>query len=154
MLRDNVFKAERFYNTVIANVISARHALVSRNTGEVGSFGLRPGSQVDLSRNGSLFGTVDGMLRGNTLNPMERVEVLVQDNLVAGGATLTGNDGGVGKEELPNLRVLVSICPSWLVILWSNLRGTNACHTWPRSSHDSQSSYDTTSREWPSSERQ
>jgi len=79
---------------------------MSRNTGEVGSLGLHPGSQVDLGGNGSLFGTVNGMLRGNTLNTVKRVEVLVQDNLVAGSAALAGNDGGVGKEELPNLMVV------------------------------------------------
>lgn len=34
---------------------------------------------------------------------MGRVDVLDQGDLVAGGSTLTGDDGGVSKEEFPNL---------------------------------------------------
>jgi hypothetical protein len=44
------------------------------------------------------------MVGGDTLNTVERVDVLVEDNLVAGSGTLTGDNGGVGQEEFPNLR--------------------------------------------------
>lgn len=39
----------------------------------------------------------------NTLNTVRRVDVLDQGKLEAGGRTLSGDDGRVGKEEFPNL---------------------------------------------------
>ena len=44
-----------------------------------------------------------GELGRDTLNTVGRVDVLDQGDLVAGGSALTGDDGGVGKEELPDL---------------------------------------------------
>jgi hypothetical protein len=40
----------------------------------------------------------------NTLNTVGRVDVLDQCQLVAGGTTLSGGDGAVGEEVLPDLR--------------------------------------------------
>jgi hypothetical protein len=37
------------------------------------------------------------------------VDVLDQGELVAGGTSLTGDDGGVGKEELPDLKIPLAI---------------------------------------------
>lgn len=42
-------------------------------------------------------------LVGNTLDTVSRVDVLDQDDLEAGGATLAGDDGRGSKEVLPNL---------------------------------------------------
>lgn len=43
---------------------------------------------------------------------MGRVDVLDQGELVAGGTTLAGDDGGVGEEELPDLKgpLVVILC--------------------------------------------
>lgn len=43
-------------------------------------------------------------LRLDTLDPVRGVDVLDQRDLVAGGGALAGDDGGVGEEELPDLR--------------------------------------------------
>jgi hypothetical protein len=40
----------------------------------------------------------------DTLNTVGRVDVLDQCQLVAGGTTLSGGDGAVGEEVLPDLR--------------------------------------------------
>lgn len=39
----------------------------------------------------------------DALNSVSRVDVLDQGDLEASGATLSGDDGGVGKEVLPDL---------------------------------------------------
>lgn len=40
---------------------------------------------------------------------MGRVDVLDQSELVAGGTSLTGDDGGVGEEELPDLKGILVV---------------------------------------------
>ena len=40
---------------------------------------------------------------------MSGVDVLDQGELVAGGTSLTGDDGGVGKEELPDLKIPLAV---------------------------------------------
>ena len=47
----------------------------------------------------------DAILAGNTFDPMSRVDILDQNNLIASGSSLAGNNGSPGKEELPNLVV-------------------------------------------------
>ena len=47
--------------------------------------------------------TGQAVLRVDALNTVGRVDVLDEGNLVAGGGTLAGGDGGVGKEVLPDL---------------------------------------------------
>ena len=39
----------------------------------------------------------------DALNTVSRVDILDQGDLVAGGTSLTRDDGGIGKEEFPNL---------------------------------------------------
>ena len=53
-------------------------------------------------RLGRVQSTGEGVLSGDTLNTMEGVQVLVEDDLVAGGTTLAGGDGRVRKEVLPD----------------------------------------------------
>lgn len=52
---------------------------------------------------GLLESSSKGELSWDTLNTVSGVDVLDQGDLVAGGSTLTGDDGGVSKEELPDL---------------------------------------------------
>ena len=47
--------------------------------------------------------TKEAGLRGNALDAVGGVEVLDEGDLVAGGGTLAGYDGGVGEEEFPDL---------------------------------------------------
>ena len=50
-----------------------------------------------------LQSTGEGELGWNTEDAVSGVDVLDKSNLVAGSTSLTGNDGGVGKEVLPDL---------------------------------------------------
>lgn len=43
------------------------------------------------------------MMGSDTLDTMERIDVLVKNDLVTSGGTLTRDDGRVGQEEFPNL---------------------------------------------------
>jgi hypothetical protein len=45
----------------------------------------------------------ESMLGRDALDSVSRVDVLDESDLVAGGTTLAGDDGRVGKEELPDL---------------------------------------------------
>ena len=74
--------------------------LLNRDAGELDSVVLSPGLQVSpgVSKRAG-----KSLLSGDALNPVVGVDVLGEDNLVARGAALAGNDGGVGKEELPDL---------------------------------------------------
>ena len=47
---------------------------------------------------------VKPVLLRDVLNAMSRVDVLDQSDLVAGGGTLTRNDGRPSKEKFPNLQ--------------------------------------------------
>ncbi len=42
----------------------------------------------------------------DTLDTVSRVDVLDQGNLVAGCSSLTGRDGGISKEKLPDLQTI------------------------------------------------
>jgi hypothetical protein len=42
----------------------------------------------------------------NALDAVSGVQVLDEGNLIAGSGALARNDGGVSKEEFPNLNVL------------------------------------------------
>lgn len=44
----------------------------------------------------------------DTLDSVDGVDVLDEGKLVASGRALAGDDGGVSKEEFPNLTVLVT----------------------------------------------
>lgn len=68
----------------------------------LGSPGLEIGAAV-------LESIGQGELGRNTLNTVRRVDVLDEGDLETGGAALSGDDGGVSKEELPNLFFEVSI---------------------------------------------
>lgn len=78
----------------------ARDSLLDRDAGEVSGVSLGPGLEIGL---GSVRGAADAVLGGDTLDAVVRVDVLVENDLVAGGAALAGDDGRVGKEELPDL---------------------------------------------------
>lgn len=52
---------------------------------------------------GSLEGARKTELGVDTLDTVGRVDVLDHGDLVASGGTLTGDDGGVGKEVFPDL---------------------------------------------------
>lgn len=55
---------------------------------------------------GSSHSTLETKLRSGALNPVNRVDVLHQRDLVARCRSLAGNDGGIGKEVLPDLGIL------------------------------------------------
>lgn len=74
--------------------------LLNRDAGELDSVVLSPGLQVSPGVSKS---TGKSLLSGDALHPVIGVDVLGENNLVARGAALAGNDGGVGKEELPDL---------------------------------------------------
>jgi hypothetical protein len=52
---------------------------------------------------------MEAVLGGDALDAVRGVEVLDDDHLEAGGAALAGGDGGPGKEELPDLGLLVKV---------------------------------------------
>ena len=56
--------------------------------------------KLDLGRG---QGAGESELRGDSLDPVGGVEVLDQRDLVACGAALTRDDGGIGQKELPDL---------------------------------------------------
>lgn len=74
--------------------------LLCRDRREQAGVGLLPGLEVEL---GSSQGARKTVVVGNTLNTVGRVDVLDQRDLVASSTTLAGDDGGVSKEELPDL---------------------------------------------------
>ncbi len=76
-------------------------SLLDRDRGELSSVSRGPSLEVGLGGTGR---GLDAVLRGDALDTVERVDVLVQNNLVARGAALAGDDGRVGKEELPDLQ--------------------------------------------------
>jgi hypothetical protein len=78
----------------------SRTDLLNGDAGEVGSVGLGPSLQISLNGTG---GATETILGRDTLDTVERVDVLVENNLVASGTALARNDGRVGKEELPDL---------------------------------------------------
>ena len=49
------------------------------------------------------------VLSGHALDTVQRVDVLVENDLVARGTTLTGGNGGVRKEELPDTEPSVTV---------------------------------------------
>lgn len=101
-------------------------ATLDGDRGEALGLGLGPGLEVGAS---VLEGAAEAVLRGDALDPVGRVEVLDNRDLVARGTALARDDGGVGKEELPDLR-RVSFSPTRREC--SDLRGTISCRTWPR----------------------
>jgi hypothetical protein len=80
--------------------LGVRYSLLDRDAGEISGVGLGPGLEISL---GSLRSAADAVLGGDALDAVVRVDVLVENDLVAGGAALAGDDGRVGKEELPDL---------------------------------------------------
>lgn len=52
---------------------------------------------------GGIESSRKGELGINAFNAVSRVDVLDQRDLVTGGASLTGGDSGIGKEEFPYL---------------------------------------------------
>lgn len=44
------------------------------------------------------------MVGRNTLDTVERVDVLVEDNLITSSRALAGDNGRIGQEEFPNLQ--------------------------------------------------
>lgn len=77
-----------------------RSDLLARDSREQGLVSLLPLLEIIL---GSSPGAGEAELGRNTLNTVGRVDVLDQSDLEAGSTTLAGHDGGVGKEELPDL---------------------------------------------------
>lgn len=75
-------------------------SLLSRDGGEESGVGLLPALQVKL---GGIQRTRQTVVVVNSLDTVGRVDVLDQGDLETGGATLTRDDGGVGKEVLPDL---------------------------------------------------
>ena len=61
---------------------------------------LGPGLHVGLGCGRS---SVQTKLGWDPLNPVGRLDVLYQHNLVAGGSALARSDGRIGKEVLPDL---------------------------------------------------
>lgn len=80
----------------------------------------------ELGLRGSKSGR-QAVLRVDTVNAVDGVEVLDAGNLEAGCATLAGGNRGVGKEVFPDL-VLLAASWEWRVF---NLRGTSGRRTWP-----------------------
>jgi len=76
--------------------------LLGGHGGESGSLLIGPQLQVDLLSSGR-ESAQKAVSSGDALNSVGRVEVLLQNNLEACGTSLAGDDGGVGKEELPDL---------------------------------------------------
>lgn len=64
----------------------------------------------------------------DAVDAVGRVDVLDQSHLVAGGSSLTGGNGGVSKEELPDLMIVSYIRN---IEVRMNLLCTICCHTWP-----------------------
>lgn len=52
----------------------------------------------------SIKSTSQTMMGSDTLDTVERVDILVKDNLVTSCGTLAGDDGRVGQKEFPNLQ--------------------------------------------------
>lgn len=84
------------------------------NDGELGGLGLSPSLHVSL---GGSTSTREGKSRGLVLDAVEAVDVLVENNLVASSATLASNDGGRGKEELPDAEPPLAILGNDLVLV-------------------------------------
>jgi hypothetical protein len=101
--------------------------------GELVGVLLGPGREVDLGL-GSLESAAQAELRVDTLNTVGGVDVLDQHDLVASGTTLTRDDGGRGKEVLPDLytpRKKKLVTGTRLHGLGQiNLRGTSGYRTW------------------------
>lgn len=76
--------------------------LLGWDRGEKRSVGLLPALQVIL---GSSQGARQTIVVVDTLDTVVRVDVLDQSDLVAGGTTRAGNDGGIGQEEFPDLPI-------------------------------------------------
>lgn len=74
--------------------------LLCRDAWELRGIGLLPGLEVDLS---GAKRSRKSELSVDALNTVSGVDVLDQDNLVAGSTTLSGYDGRVGEEVLPDL---------------------------------------------------
>lgn len=74
---------------------------------------LRLGDREGLLANslGSGHSAGKSILVVDTLNTVSRVDVLDESNLEAGGTTLAGDDGGVGKEVFPDLQSLLVVKP-------------------------------------------
>jgi hypothetical protein len=67
--------------------------------------------EVDLASSES---TGKGELSLDSLDSVNRVDVLDEGKLVASGGALAGDDGGVSKEEFPNLCILVIHQPNMM----------------------------------------